>query len=376
MPKREIIETGKTVDAVIEAACEKLGCSRDECGWEIIDLPKKSFLGLKVTPAKVRVWYGEDDEPVAIAPKPAAPKPEAAKPEAPKPAAPKPEAAKPAAPKPAAPKPEAAKQPAPKKEHIPSVSIINPEKTKLAEAYIAEILEKLGLTAELDTTEEDDGICINITGKGLGAIIGRRGETLDAIQYLASLVANRTDGDYMRITIDCGDYRTKRKETLEALAKKLAAQVLKTNVSRTLEPMNPFERRIIHATISEIEGVSSTSVGDEPNRRVVITSPTAKSRGGRSSYRGRDDRRGDDRRSDENRSSRDNRRGGDRPGRDNRSGGGRDSYRGDRSNRRDRGDRSNNAAVQSSRPKDAPPKQTLESMLSTDKPLYTKIDLD
>ena len=371
MPKREIIEVGKTVDAVIEAACEKLGCSRDECEWEIIDLPKKSFLGLKVTPAKVRVWVGEDDEiPAPVAAKPVAPRPEpkpaVAKPAAPKAATPKPEAPKPEASKPftPAPKPAAPKRPA----HTPSVSIINPEKVKLAEAYISDILDKLGLAAELTTTEEDDGVCINITGKGLGSIIGRRGETLDAIQYLASLVANRTDGDYMRITIDCGDYRTKRKETLEALAKKLAAQVLKTNVSRTLEPMNPFERRIIHATISEIEGVSSTSVGDEPNRRVVITSPTAKMRSGRPPYRGGGERR----HSDDNRSSRDgNRRGGerDRSGRDNRSGG-RDFNRGRRPERS-----SNASAPAATRTPGEAPKQTPESA-ATDKPLYAKIDLD
>jgi spoIIIJ-associated protein len=150
------------------------------------------------------------------------------------------------------------------------------EKETATMDYIQSILVALGLTAVLVLEREEGGVRINITGEGLGSIIGRRGETLDAIQYLASLISNRMDGDYMRVTVDCGNYRNKRKETLEVLAKKLAQQVLKTNVSKTLEPMNPFERRVIHATVSKIEGVSSSSVGEEPNRRVVITSPTAR----------------------------------------------------------------------------------------------------
>jgi spoIIIJ-associated protein len=142
--------------------------------------------------------------------------------------------------------------------------------------YIQSVLKELGLTATLTLEREEGGMRININGDGLGSIIGRRGETLDALQYLASLVSNRRDGDYLRVTVDCGNYRGKRKETLEVLAKKLASQVLKTNVSKTLEPMNPFERRVIHATVSKIEGVTSSSVGEEPNRRVVITTPAAR----------------------------------------------------------------------------------------------------
>ena len=114
---------------------------------------------------------------------------------------------------------------------------------------------------------------MRIIGDGVGQIIGRRGDTLDSLQYLCSLVANRKGGDYLRVTVDCGDYRLRRRATLETLAKKLSAQVLKTGHSKSLEPMNPFERRIIHAAVSVIEGVSSASVGDEPNRRVVITLP-------------------------------------------------------------------------------------------------------
>ena len=119
-----------------------------------------------------------------------------------------------------------------------------------------------------------DGENLNITLKGddLGFVIGRRGETIDAIQYLASLAVNRLDGDYMRITIDSGNFREKREKTLESLARRLARNVVKSGRSMTLEPMNPYERRIIHATVATVEGATSSSIGEEPNRRVVISS--------------------------------------------------------------------------------------------------------
>lgn len=364
MSQKEFIETGKSVELAIEAACEKLGVDRVDCQWEIIDLPKKGFLGLKNTPAKVRVWIEipEEEKKAAPVPEPVVFKPEpvvekrvaAALQSQPAPqkqqAAPEPKKREPVS--------AAPSQKPPKKRHSESVSFYSEEKVKLAEEYLTSILKELGLDAELAIKQEDGGVCINVEGRGLGAIIGRRGETLDAIQYLVSLVANRVDNNYMRITIDCGDYRLKRRETLEALARKLSAQVLKTNVSRTLEPMNPFERRIIHATVSEIEGVSSTSIGEEPNRRVVITSPTARqgrSGGGRSGGNNRDRYSG---------GSRGGQRGG--PGR-----------RDDRGPRNDRRDRRPDRASQPKPPvSNAPPKKTPESAVSTDKPLYTKIDLD
>ncbi|MDL2232544.1 protein jag [Ruminococcaceae bacterium OttesenSCG-928-L11] len=362
MPVNEIIETGKSVEAAIESACEKLGCPREECQWEIIDLPKRGFLGLKNIPAKVKVWLEvpEETKPAPVQEKPAAPAKPARAPAPAKSPEVKKEPRRSESPRPAAaPEKRERSEERPPRKRQESVSVINTQKIGLAEDYLKGILKELGLEAELSTREEDGGICINIEGKGLGAMIGRRGETLDAIQYLTSLVANRIDGDYMRITIDCGDYRMKRKETLEALARKLASQVLKTNVSRTLEPMNPFERRIIHATISEIEGVSSTSTGEEPNRRVVITTPTAKSsRGPRSGSGPRD--RGDR-----------NDRGG-RGGRDNRdSRGGRGS-----GPRRDSGGSRRPAPSSPPKAKDEPPKQTPEAAIGDEKALYSKIDLE
>ena len=319
--RKELIETGKTVYAAIDAACVKLGCERENCEWEIIDLPKKGFLGLKVFPAKVKVSIEVPDEKPPVQPQTQReiPPREQQRPQAARPEKreeprqehternertfinehtlkdertlreerPKKDQQKPAQ---SQERPRHSEQ----RESAPRIEVNEgfTEKELLAMGYINSILAEFGITAKLLLFREGSGICINITGEGLGTIIGRRGETLDAIQYLAGLVANRLEGDYMRVTVDCGDYRNKRKETLEALARKLSAQVLKTNISKTLEPMNPFERRVIHATVSEIEGVSSSSIGDEPNRRVVITSPTS-----RKPYSGRSFGRDGERRS-------------------------------------------------------------------------------
>lgn len=209
---KECTMTAKTVEEAIELACDRIGLPREEVEIEIIDLPKKGFFGIGAQPAKVRVYQESSD------------------------------------------------------------------KAEIAVAYIKDILTEIGLphvevTAKV---EENNNAVITLSGEGLGVIIGRRGETLDALQYLTGLVANRADGDYMRVTIDSGNYREKREKTLETLAKKLANNAVKTGRSSTLEPMNPYERRIIHAAVSQVEGALSTSVGEEPNRRVVISSANPK----------------------------------------------------------------------------------------------------
>lgn len=146
-------------------------------------------------------------------------------------------------------------------------------KAEIAYNYIVDILKGMGIeTTNVTLTENEDGAVINIEGDDTGSIIGRRGETLDALQYLASMVCNKADKEYYRITIDSCGYREKRKATLEELAKKIAASVQKNGRTAALEPMNPYERRIIHSIISEIEGVSSKSIGEEPYRKVVISS--------------------------------------------------------------------------------------------------------
>ncbi|WP_262397743.1 RNA-binding cell elongation regulator Jag/EloR [Zongyangia hominis] len=146
-------------------------------------------------------------------------------------------------------------------------------KSQLAVDYVTEVLGHMGLTnVKIDVKEEEESATLVLEGEGLGLIIGRRGETLDALQYLAGLVANRGEGSYFRITLDSGNYREKREKTLEQLALKIANTAVKTGRSTTLEPMNPYERRIIHSAVQQVEGATSSSIGEEPNRRVVISS--------------------------------------------------------------------------------------------------------
>ena len=145
-------------------------------------------------------------------------------------------------------------------------------KAELAADYIRGILASMEIDTTLNITENEDGAIIEIMGDSTGAIIGRRGETLDAIQYLASMVANKGDKDYYRISVDSCGYREKRKGILEELAAKIARTVIRTGRTSSLEPMNPYERRIIHSTVANIDGVASKSIGDEPYRRVVISS--------------------------------------------------------------------------------------------------------
>ena len=392
--RKEVIETGKTVEEAINSACEKLGCEREDCQWEILDLPKRGFLGLKNTPAKVKVSFGQDDAPPAPAAQPQrAPAPQRQPEKKPAPEKrqqqQKPPPQVPAQPVAAQPAPA----PAPKKPAAPIVPTAEFEqKAQLAAQYLGSILLAIDLPqAKIVQVWEESGVCLRIEGDGLGLVIGRRGDTLDSLQYLCGLVANRLEGEYLRVTVDCGDYRVRRRATLEALAKRLSAQVLSTETNKALEPMNPFERRIIHATVSEIEGVSSTSIGEEPNRRVVITSPGAKNRRpsfsrdnrergerGERSERGRSaprpqiaDRpdwpdkgaKGD--RPDETATGREHRRPQGRTGRDRDRDGRRGGGRGDR-DRRDRP-----PAYQPSKAEpDIPPSE------AENKPLYGKIDLE
>lgn len=167
-------------------------------------------------------------------------------------------------------------------------------KVKLAIDYITSILRAMDIEAQFTVYQNETSSVINIESSGNGTVIGRRGETLDSIQYLCSIIANKGDKDYFRITIDCLDYRRKRKETLEQLAVKVSKTVLRTGRSQPLEPMNPYERRIIHSAISTIEGVSSHSVGEEPYRKIIISSDNPKNNrnNGKKRYNGhKNDRR-------------------------------------------------------------------------------------
>ena len=140
-----------------------------------------------------------------------------------------------------------------------------------AKEYLSEILEKMGVTGVTMTSEENEnGAVINIDGENIGFIIGHRGETLDALQYLAGLVANHVDESYYRISINIGNYREKREKTLEILGRKLAFKACKTGMKTSLEPMNPYERRIIHTAVQKVKGATSWSEGENLQRHVVI----------------------------------------------------------------------------------------------------------
>ena len=140
-----------------------------------------------------------------------------------------------------------------------------------AEAYLRKVLAGLGVDEfTCEVTEQENGCVISLDGENLGFIIGRRGETLDALQYLTGLVANRADNAYYRVTLDIGNYRDKREQALVALARRLGAQTARTGRRNSLEPMNPYERRIIHTTVQQMEGVISWSVGSDDRRHVII----------------------------------------------------------------------------------------------------------
>lgn len=152
-----------------------------------------------------------------------------------------------------------------------------PTKTDIACKYLVDVIKKIGIQdVSTSVTDTENGAVINLQGTDIDSIIGKKGQILDSLQYLTSLVSNKADKDYFRISVDCHEYRNKRKNQLETLAEKIAKGVLKNGRSSALEPMNPYERRIVHSIVAGIDGVSSHSVGDEPYRKVIITSNVKK----------------------------------------------------------------------------------------------------
>ena len=180
-------------------------------------------------------------------------------------------------------------------------------KTDIAVKYIKNVLVAMGIeNVTISSTEIENGVSLEIGGDGFEELVGKKGELLDSLQYLASLVSNRIDRDYFRITTDCNGFRERRKKQLEELAVKIANNVKKSGRSSALEPMNPYERRIIHAAVSEIEGVTSQSKGEEPYRKVIISSTNPRKYDDRGGYRkgGRGGRRNDRRKGGRNNQSR------------------------------------------------------------------------
>ena len=275
--------TGKTVDEARAKACALLGVQADDLNvsYEVLEMPQKTgFLGLKTTPAKVCVSVEEPDAPAAPA---AAPAPAAeAAPEVP--AAPVEEPAAPVEAPAAEVEQPAAEQAAPaaaaaadEETEVPIVIEEN-AKVKAAVEYLQEVIAKMGVeNVTFSAVQKGEATIIRLDGEHLGALIGRRGETMESLSYLASLVANRLEGDYIKLGLDVAGYRDKRESDLTALAQRIGAKVRKTGRSFAMEPMNPYERRIIHSAISKMEGVRSESKGEGRDRRVVIysTAPDA-----------------------------------------------------------------------------------------------------
>ncbi len=223
--------TGRTEDEAIAAALKELGLERDDVSVTVVERAKSGFLGIGASPAVVRVEYEAPDETET--------------------------------------------------EAAPVVETKAPEKAAMTadngefaeiRAFLDGLLKRMDVKADIEITRRDGkSIVVNLSGSNMGAVIGRRGETLDAIQHLTNYVINRGSDKHMHICVDAESYRAKREESLVRLAEKMAAKVIKYKRSMALEPMNSYERHIIHAALQDYEGVSTSSTGTEPNRRVVVS---------------------------------------------------------------------------------------------------------
>ena len=293
--EKSIITSGKTIDLAIESALLQLGLDRDSVSVQVIQQAKAGFLGFGAQPAKVQVAYEVPDPKPEAAPKaksalgaasrskPKAPVAPVKKPEAPK-AEPK-EEKKVDAPK-AEPKAEKKPEPKAEKPAKPEKKVEEPKAPVAPKTYVpaeaGSVEEKIetflkGLLEHMDSTavphawkENDNTYKVDLVGDDLGYLIGRRGDTLDAIQHLANYTINREVEGHIRINVDAESYREKREDSLRRYARKKAQQVLKARRRTTLEPMNAYERHVIHAALQDMENISTHSTGTEPNRRVVI----------------------------------------------------------------------------------------------------------
>ena len=286
--EKTLVATGKTIELAIESALTQLGLDRDSVSVQVLAQAKSGFLGFGAQPAKVQVTYEAPDpapqapksalssasrsKPKAAAPvqKPQVPQQEVPKQEVKKPEAPKP--AKPEAPKPPKapkePKVETPKTPQPPREFVPAAPGSVEEKI---EVFLKGLLEHMGSQAVPHAWKDvEDSYRVELTGEDLGYLIGRRGDTLDALQHLCNYSVNRSVDGHIRISVDAEDYRQKREESLRRYARKKAQQVLKARRRTTLEPMNAYERHLVHATLQDMDRITTHSVGTEPNRRVVI----------------------------------------------------------------------------------------------------------
>ncbi len=274
--EKTLVATGKTIDLAIEAALTQLGLDRDSVSVQVLAQAKSGFLGIGASPAKVQVTYEAPDlKPEA--PKSALGSASRSKPKA-KPVVVKPEPQKEVRPAPKA-EPQKEAKPAPKAEK-PAPKPVEPKTYVEAEAgsveekivtFVNGLLSNMGSKAEGRIYKvEGSTYFVDLVGEDLGYLIGRRGDTLDAIQHLCNYAINRGVEGHIRINVDAEAYREKREESLRRYATKKGHQVLKARRRTTLEPMNAYERHVIHATLQDMDRITTYSVGTEPNRRVVI----------------------------------------------------------------------------------------------------------
>ena len=278
---RDFIDvTGKTEDEAIKKALAQLNLDRFDVSVEVLERAKSGFLGIGAAPAKVRVYYGEEEEVVIPAPvvtekaeKPQQPRKEKKKPaeKTEKVAKAEKKTEKPAkaekVEKPAAPAKEKAAPAAPVVELGEEV---HDEKASAIRTFLSGLLQQMDVEAQIKVYLPEKGrYKVILEGENIGALIGRRGETLDAIQQLTSYSVNRTGGR-ARIQLDAEGYRDKREQSLQHLAHKVAAKVVKYRRSVTLEPMNAYERHVIHTALQDVAGVMTYSTGTDPNRRVIV----------------------------------------------------------------------------------------------------------
>ena len=237
MMLKTLEKSGKTEEAAIAAALEELGLDRDDVSVEIVERAKSGFLGIGASPAVIRVQYeAPDEEPETVAEAPTAQEQPAAAPAA------------------------------------PAAAADEPESYARIRAFVSGLLEHMGIQAEIEiTARENGGVNVNLSGSNMGAVIGRRGETLDAIQHLTNYAVNRGSDKHMHISVDAESYRAKREESLVRLAEKMAAKAIKYKRSMALEPMNSYERHVIHTALQDTPSVTTFSIGTEPNRRVVVS---------------------------------------------------------------------------------------------------------
>ncbi|MCI9037865.1 MAG: protein jag [Oscillospiraceae bacterium] len=280
MTAKFIDVTGKTEDEAIRKALSELGLERDEVSVEILERAKKGIFGIGASPAKVRITYGlQDDEPAPPPPPKPAPAPRAPERPAPSKPIPAPKAEKPRQ----RPERKPASRPRPERQEaedaVPAVAVqpealgepCHDEKAQQISAFLTGLLQHMGSSAQVKVyLGEENRYKVILEGEKLGQLIGRRGETLDAIQQLTNYSVNRGGDKRVRVHVDAENYRLKREQSLQHLACKVAAKVAKYKRNVTLEPMNAYERHVIHTALQNVEGVTTYSMGTEPNRRVIV----------------------------------------------------------------------------------------------------------